>query len=147
LKDDNDHAAAIERMLPEIARRLFTLPPDSPLAELTNTQLKVCTLLLTGQHTMSQLGEELGISVSAVTQIADRLIKLDMVHRSDTDSAHGDRRVRYLALTQHGESLMDSRRDGRRARVADALVHLSEAEQNTVRGALELLLQASRKQV
>ena len=132
-------------MLPEIARRLFTLPPDSPLAELTNTQLKVCAVLLAGQHTMSQLGEELGISVSAVTQIADRLIKLDMAHRLNTDSASGDRRVRYLALTPTGESLMRSRRDGRRERVAGVLQHLSAPEQNAVRSALELLLQASRK--
>ncbi|MBC8143740.1 MAG: MarR family transcriptional regulator [Armatimonadetes bacterium] len=144
--NDDTHAAVIEQMLPEIARRLFTVSPESPLAELPNAQLKVCSSLLNGWRTMSQISEEMHISVSAVTQIADRLEKAGMVCRfAESDAAHGDRRVRHLALTPHGESLMLSRRDERRERVAAALSHLSPGEQEAVRGALDLLLAASRK--
>ena len=42
-----------ERVLPEIARRLFTLDPACLLAELPNAQLKLCSLPLGGARTMS----------------------------------------------------------------------------------------------
>lgn len=144
--DDNDHASALERILPEIARRMFTVPPGSPLAELPNAQLKVCSLLLEGRHTMSQIGEEMNISVSAVTQIADRLEKAGMVKRVfDETNIDSDRRLRYLALTEFGEKLLQARREQRRARVAEVLSHIPPHERETIRLALERLLIASRE--
>ncbi|MBC8136369.1 MAG: MarR family transcriptional regulator [Fibrella sp.] len=144
--DETDHASALERILPEIARRMFTVPPGSPLAELPNAQLKVCSLLLEGPHTMSQIGEEMNISVSAVTQVADRLEKAGMVKRvSDTSGEDSDRRHRYLALTPFGAELLQARREQRRARVAEVLSHIPHNERKTIRLALERLLIASRE--
>ena len=144
--DDTDHAAVLERLLPEIARRMFTVPPGSPLAELPNAQLKVCSLLLEGRHTMSQIGEQMNISVSAVTQIADRLEKAGMVTRvSDATGGDNDRRHRYLALTEFGEQLLQARRDQRRERVAAVLAHIPPREQEEIRAAIERLLAASRE--
>jgi DNA-binding MarR family transcriptional regulator len=146
LTDDNDHASALERILPEIARRMFTVPPGSPLAELPNAQLKVCSLLLEGRRTMSQIGEEMNISVSAVTQIADRLEKAGMVRRvSDDSGADNDRRHRYLALTEFGEDLLQARRAQRRTRVAAVLSRIPAHEREAIRHALERLLVASRE--
>lgn len=144
--DDLDHSAALERILPEIARRMFTVPPGSPLAELPNAQLKVCGLLLEGRRTMSQIGEEMNISVSAVTQIADRLEKAGMVRREFGESGtDNDRRHRYLALTEFGEELLQARREQRRARVAEVLSHIAAEERDAIRKALERLLVASRE--
>lgn len=143
---DTDHAVAIERIMPEIARRLFTVGLGSPLAELPSTQLKVCSLLLEGRRTMSQIGEEMNISVSAVTQIADRLEKAEMVERVyGSGSDQGDRRNRYLALTKHGEELMCARREERCARVAQVLSHIPAPDRQGIRDALEVLLVACRE--
>ena len=142
----SERAQYAERLLPEIARRLFTLDPAHPLADLPNAQLKICSLLLGGPRTMSQISEELSISVSAVTQIADRLEKADLVERQPVNKAGcGDRRARYLALTPHGARLMESRRQERAERVASALANLSKPDQERVVGALEMLLSACRQ--
>ncbi|MBC7804905.1 MAG: MarR family transcriptional regulator [Akkermansiaceae bacterium] len=146
MTDETDHAAALERILPEIARRMFTVPPGSPLAELPSAQLKVCSLLLEGRHTMSQIGEQMNISVSAVTQIADRLERAGMVKRvSDVSGGDSDRRHRYLALTDFGEGLLQARREQRRARVASVLSRIPPGERETIRLAFERLLIASRE--
>ncbi len=114
-----------ERVLPEIARRLFTLDPAHPLADLPNAQLKVCSCFWTGRAPCRKSARSLNITVSAVTQLADRLEKAGLVERHGVDRAGpGDRRARYLALTAHGASLMESRRQRRVERVAAALAHV-----------------------
>jgi DNA-binding MarR family transcriptional regulator len=76
-------AAEIEQLLPGLARRLFAVDPDHPLADLPVAQLRVCGLLFQrGARTMSQVGEELSISLSAVTQLADRLERAGLVART-----------------------------------------------------------------
>lgn len=142
--DVTERARRAEQALPEIARRLFTFLPEDALANLPSAQLKVCSLLLGGPRTMTQIGEELNISVSAVTQLADRLEKADLVERLATDR-DGDRRARYLALTPHGAALMESRRECRVRRVAAALARLPDSDQASVVAALETLLAACRQ--
>jgi DNA-binding MarR family transcriptional regulator len=141
---EEEHAAALERILPEIARRMFTLAPNSPLAELPGTQLKVCSLLLDGRRTMGEIGEELRISTSAVSQIADRLEKTGLVERIDADGS-GDRRTRYLSLTEQGGALLQARREHRTAQVADALSRIPEEKHAAIRAAFETLLAACRE--
>jgi Transcriptional regulators len=136
-------AAHLERMLPEIALRLFTLDPEHPLADLPQAQMKVCVLLFqNGPRTLSQISDTLGISASAVTQIADRLEKAGMVERAAVEPGEGDRRARYLELTEQGRTLMEQRRQARVAKVAAALEHLSPHEREWVEGAVTALLRA-----
>ena len=68
-------AGKLESLLPTLMRRLFTLDPSHPANDLPLAQLRVCTILQAGPRTVSAIGEELRISVSAATQIADRLEK------------------------------------------------------------------------
>jgi len=140
-------AAHLERMLPEIARRLFT-PGDeasgqSPLSDLPNAQLKLCYLLVDGRLTVSQVADGLDISASAVTQLADRLEKAGLVERVAAEP-EGDRRSRYLALTPYGADLMAARRRWRAARVEAALAHLPEEDRARLLSAVETLLDACR---
>ena len=142
----NEHAVAIESLLPEIARRLFTLEPGSPLAELTNPQLKLVSLLLTGRRTMTEVAAEMAISVSAATQLADRLERAGLVGRTaENGEANngGDRRLRYLALTQSGEELLSARQKQRQARVTAVLSRLPAGDQAAIRAALETMLAAT----
>src|SRR5690349_24792691 len=69
-----DQAAQLEQLLPVVMRQLFTADPAHPVTDLPFGQFRLCVLLhQRGKRTMSHLGDELGISVSAVTQMADRL--------------------------------------------------------------------------
>ncbi len=94
-----EEANQIASLLPALMRQLFMLDDDLA-ADLPLAQLRVCAILRDGPHPMSVLSRELGVSLSAMTQIADRLERAKMVSRVAEDS---DRRVRCLQLTQKGE--------------------------------------------
>ena len=133
-------AAKLESLLPQLMRRLFTLDPCHPANEMPVAQLRVCTILQSGPRTVSAIGEELRISVSAVTQIADRLERADFVERvAEPD----DRRMRKLQLTPHGAGVMCSRRETRVQGVAAVLETLPPAARAEVLQAFHVLLDAS----
>src|ERR1041385_5838242 len=96
-----DQAQAIAGILPLLTRQLF-VADDSLAAQLPLAQLRVCGILFGGRPSMSVLGRELGMSLSAMTQIADRLERARLVKRV---SVGADRRVRCLQLTGRGEKL------------------------------------------
>lgn len=151
-EDDGDireQAARLEETMPAIARRLFTIDSAHPLADMPVAQLKLCALLLSQDSpTMSQVAEELRISVSAVTQLADRLERSGMVERISAADVPGagerDRRSRHLRLTDRGRELMLSRRELRQCGARDALRKLAPADRRKVLEGLELLEVASR---
>lgn len=134
-------AAELEQLLPALMRALFSLDPDHPVAELPIGQLRVCTVLQHGPRSMSHLGEELGITLSAITQMADRLERAGLVERI---AGTGDRRVKELRLTSYGERAMRERRHGRVSRVSAVLSHLAPAERESALCAIEALLEASQ---
>src|SRR5260370_5467911 len=98
-------AADLESLLPKLMRRLFTLDPSHPANELPVAQLRVCTILQAGPRTVSTISEELGISVSAVTQIADRLERAGFVERV---AGQDDRRMKKLQLSAHRPEVIES---------------------------------------
>ena len=132
-------AADLEALLPKLMRRLFTLDPSHPANELPVAQLRVCTILQAGPRTVSTISEELGISVSAATQIADRLERAGFVERV---AGQDDRRMKKLQLTPHGADVMRSRRETRVRRAAAALELLPPAARAEVLEALNVLLDA-----
>ena len=139
-----DDAAALEqaRTIARLVRGLIgklTGPDDDLVAKLPLAQLRVCAILYTGPRRMSSLSRELGVSLSALTQIADRLESARLVTRV----AHGsDRRVRYLQLTERGETVMRLREDARVQRTRAVLEHLSPKAREDVAAALETLMNA-----
>lgn len=133
-------ADAIESMMPRIARRLFTVYPYDPAGELPNAQLRMCSFLQYGPSAITVIADELSISVSAATQLADRLEKTGMVERACDTS---DRRIRLVSLTDHGADVMRSRRNMRRSQVRQALTHLSSDERLAVVESLAKLLAAA----
>src|SRR6185369_12814300 len=91
------------------------LAVDDQAAELPLRQLRVCMLLYEGPRAMSSISRELGVSQSALTQIADRLEKARLVRRSFEGP---DRRVRSLQLTPRGQRIMRLREQARVERAA-----------------------------
>src|ERR1041384_4601079 len=122
-------ASWLESLLPKLMRHLFSLDPEHPAMELPLAQLRVCTVLQSGPRPISALGEELGISVSAVTQIADRLERSGFLERV---AEKDDRRMKKLRLTPHGAQVMNSRREARVRRAREALATLPPANREAV---------------
>ena len=133
-------AAELESLLPALMRKLFTLDPDSPVSDLPVAQLRVCTLLQAGPRSLSMLSQDLDISVSAMTQIADRMERAGMVERV---SGAEDRRVRLLQLSPQGVERMQSRRAFRTHRAQETLQQLTEAERPAVLEAVSRLFTAA----
>lgn len=73
---------------------------------LSGPQLHLLNLLeVGGQLRMSDLSEELGISQSAATSLADRMIKSNYILRERSDE---DRRVVTLKITDTGRELLET---------------------------------------
>jgi DNA-binding MarR family transcriptional regulator len=136
-----EQAAELECLLPKLMRRLFALQDSpQPVAELPLAQLRLCTILQAGPRPMSILADELSISVSAVTQIADRLERAGLVERiPDAD----DRRSRLLRLTGSGAELMRARRARRVDHLAEILQRLEPCERKEAIRSLHALLRVS----
>lgn len=138
-----EQAALLERNLPACMRQIFAIDPSHPLADLPFGQYRLCILLFReGKRTMSQVSEDLGISVSAVTQMADRLEKSGLVERQAEPG--GDRRTRFLQLTDYGQSLMDSRTQIRLKRATTVLSQLTAEQRQAVLESIDILRNASK---
>jgi MarR family transcriptional regulator, organic hydroperoxide resistance regulator len=135
-----EQAKAISALLPAVMRELFSL--DGQMAtDLPIAQLRVCGLLYAGPQRMSDLGRELEVSLSSMTQIADRLERAGLVERVSDES---DRRIRCLQLTARGAEMMRRHQESHVQSVMDALKTIPPDEQAEIQRALERLLEAGR---
>lgn len=135
----NEDAERLESMFARIARTLFRTSPDDPIADLPVAQVKMLRLLAAGPRTPSDLSSELGHSLSAITQVANRLEALGIVTRTEDPK---DRRVRYLALNELGKSRMAARQITRLKTANQILNDLSLEEQNQIMESMERLVEA-----
>src|SRR5690606_22746282 len=103
----HQQARAVDASFKALARRV--LVHDDPASELPLRQFRVCAALFEGSRSMKELSLELGVSQSAVTQLADRLEAAGMVVRG---AAGEDRRVRNLELTPRARKLLRRREEG-----------------------------------
>jgi DNA-binding MarR family transcriptional regulator len=134
-----EEAEKLALLMPALMRQLFTLDDDLSL-DLPLAQLRVCAMLCDGPCPMSVLGKELGVSLSAMTQIADRLERAKLVSRVGREN---DRRIRCLELTRHGEKIMHRREQSRIQNVSAVLKNISGSARKEIVAALEILMKAS----
>lgn len=118
-------AERVETLMSQAMRALYRPDPTDPLVEYSVAQLRLLRCLRLAPETASSLGEQLGLSVSAITQMVNRLEACGLVCRTD-DSA--DRRIKHLSLTEKGERLMEERRSRRVDQAEEVLGRLT-AEQ------------------
>lgn len=141
-----EQAIELERMLPIVIRQIFTTDPDHATSELPFGQFRLCMLLhQEGSRTMSQIGDDLGISVSAVTQMADRLERAGIVERQAATG--GDKRVRTLRLSKSGLEMMDTRMEFRLQRAHEVLKLLAPEERLAALNLLDRLRHLSHPSV
>ena len=135
-----EQAIAVNTLLSKVMRRLNKLETGDPVIELPVAQMRVCLVLLDKPRTMSCLSKELGISLSAVTQLADRLEKAELVERYVDDD---DLRVKLMRLSMHGEEIMRTRRQRRIERLVKVLECLPSEDTYLVAQVFEKLYNAS----
>jgi DNA-binding MarR family transcriptional regulator len=131
-------ADAVHSALRNAVRRFLGV--DDSTMDLPLRQLKVCLSLYGQSRSMSDIGRELSLSPSAVTQISDRLERRGLIERVFQDE---DRRVRKLRLTRKGQQLIRRREKEQLARIDSALETLSEDEINHVLAGLHILTRTS----
>lgn len=136
--DVHAQACELDAIFKSLARRV--LVDDDPAAELPLRQFRVCLALYDEPRSMTQLSRELGVSQSAITQIADRLQAAGLVTRAPDD---GDRRVRSLQLTPRARKMLRSRQERRVGRVVTILERMSAADRRNVLASLAALRAAA----
>ncbi|HTQ37809.1 MAG TPA: MarR family winged helix-turn-helix transcriptional regulator [Pirellulales bacterium] len=130
-------AQDVTNLLMSLMRDLFAV--DDQASDLPLRQLRVCALLYEGSRSMTSLSRELGVSLPAMTQIADRLERARLVKRAFEGS---DRRVRSLQLTPRAQRIMRLRENCRIQRASDALQQLPPQDRTNVLTTLKVLLNA-----
>jgi Transcriptional regulators len=95
-----------------------------------------------GSTSVSEVGEQLGVSNAAASQAVDRLVQLGLIVRTEDP---GDRRAKQLALTQKGRGLIDQGVEARSKWVEGVTDSLSSDQQNMISSALILLTSAAQK--
>lgn len=78
-----------------------------------------------GRMTVSAAAEEIGVSLSAVTALVDRLVKAGLVTRSRDED---DRRLVWLKVTPQGEEVLEVCLAGRKQIMEKYLGQLAEED-------------------
>jgi DNA-binding MarR family transcriptional regulator len=138
--DSQEQAAAVVGLLHSLLREL-AVGSNDPAVHLPLAQLRVCRVLSDGSQSISAISRELGVSLSAVTQIADRLERAKLVRRV---TENNDRRIRSLQLTARGETLLRLHDEERIRRMAAALEQLTPNSRQRAAKTLGSLVRASR---
>lgn len=103
----------LDAVFQQLFRRLHARLVRSLPEGLTGSQFFALKLIfMRGKMTVSEMAEEHGVSLSAVTAMVDRLHRLGYVERQRDKT---DRRVVWLSLTPAGEDLVRSCLAARRA--------------------------------
>jgi len=95
-----------------------------------------------GKCGVSDIGEHLGVTNAAASQMVDRMVQLGLFTRSE-DSA--DRRVRYVALTPEGQALVEAVVESRRRWMEELTTTLTPEEQEAIVAALIILTAAAQR--
>ncbi len=112
--------------------------------DLTMPQLKVLFLLYWEQAaSMSKLASSLGVTLSTVTGIVDRLVEHTLVQRQEDPQ---DRRLVLCRLTDKGAATVDRLNQAGRDRLASVLEELSLSDLRTVAEGLNILTRAVRRE-
>jgi DNA-binding MarR family transcriptional regulator len=118
-----------------------THAPEFLEIDVTMPQAKLVYLLAAaGELHMSELVTALGVSLSTVSGLVDRVVDHGLATRRE-DAA--DRRQVVVAITPKGAEFIDRFRDLNARQMRELLAHLDDRELDVVRGALDALSRAA----
>jgi len=130
--------AGYEALIATISAARAPVLPDS---HLSMSQMKVLMLLAVGgERRMSDLAPQLGISLSTLSSLVERLVEADLAQRGEDPR---DRRSVLVSLTSEGRALLDRFQELGGEQLRELLSQLSEPELATVNQAIEVLVAAA----
>jgi len=108
---------------------------------LSSGQLRTLTRLhFHGNCQVSDIGDDLGVTAAAASQLVDRMVHMDLLERSEDPD---DRRVKRVTITEAGRALVRQGIDVRLRWMKDLADNLTPAQQEQVLSALRTLTDAA----
>ncbi len=95
-----------------------------------------------GSNNVSDVGDALGISIAAASQMLERLVQLGLVTRTEDPQ---DRRVKNLVVTEKGRRVMRESNEARQGWLVELVSSLSPAEKQQVAAAVDILIDKTRQ--
>ena len=124
--------AAFERLMD-----LMTASHQPPMdVNISMAQLRCLHLIAAGEARMSGLVAQLGVSISTVSGLVDRLVDRGFVSRHDDPA---DRRQVVVAATPAGTAFLDQMRDLGNTQFRELIARLRPDDLRTVRRSIEIL--------
>lgn len=90
-----------------------------------------------GSAGVTDLGDHLGVTSAASSQMLERLVQQELILRTEDPT---DRRVKQIVLTEKGSHLLDEGVRARHGWLNDLVEILSQEEKELIKGALDLLI-------
>jgi DNA-binding MarR family transcriptional regulator len=143
--DPNDRAAAVEELVSGFEALMHSLAelhaPEFLEIAVTMPQAKLLYLLgASGDMHMSDLVARLGVSLSTVSGLVDRIVDQGFATRRDDPA---DRRQVVVALTEQGTAFLDRFRDLNAVQMRTLLGLVDDDELASVRRAVAALARAA----
>jgi len=95
-----------------------------------------------GSSGVSGLGEHLGVTSAAVSQMLERLVQQGLILRTEDPN---DRRVKQIVLTDKGHQVLQEGINARQGWLNELGEHLSAGEKDQVVAALKILVHKARQ--
>ncbi|MDR3573016.1 MAG: MarR family transcriptional regulator [Anaerolineaceae bacterium] len=109
---------------------------------LSMSQIGALFHIYRGAGGVSDIGEDLGITSAAASQMLETLVKQQLILRSENQQ---DRRVKQLVLTEKGRTIMQESVHARQGWLEDLAKTLSPAEKEQVNSALQILIDKANR--
>ena len=86
---------------------------------------------------VTDLGDHLGVTSGASSQMLERLVQQELILRTEDPT---DRRVKQIVLTEKGHNVLDEGVRARQGWLDDLVEILSREEKELIKGALDLMI-------
>jgi DNA-binding MarR family transcriptional regulator len=90
-----------------------------------------------GSCGVTEIGEHLGVTSAAASQMLDRLVQQGLVHRTEDPD---DRRVKQIGLTVEGQRILNAGIQARESWLDQLAEKLSSDEKDRITAALQVLV-------
>ena len=135
-----DIEAVVERYELMMQRLIGGHAPEFTEVGVTMAQAKVLYVVMAAGHIrMTELAGRLGIGTSSASEIVERLVELDLLHRTDDPD---DRRQVVITTTPGALALLERFRELNQRQLRELLGRLDAAELSVIDQSLEIFHRA-----
>lgn len=110
--------------------------------DLSMSQVGALFQVHAGRRNVSDLGEGLGISIAAASQMLERLVQQELIERSEDPD---DRRSKKLVLTDKGRHIMHESLQARQGWLENLVAGMSANEKAQVAAAVKIMIEKTNQ--